>query len=45
VHIAAAGKGGGLYLALTHVLEADVPWGNVIALIEEAEEYGECQAR
>lgn len=32
--IATVGKGGGLLLAPTHVLEPDVPWENVLAFIE-----------
>jgi uroporphyrinogen decarboxylase len=32
------GKGGGLVLAPTHVLEPDVPWENVIAFFEAVEE-------
>jgi uroporphyrinogen decarboxylase len=39
--IATVGEGGGLLLAPTHVLEPDVPWENVIALVEAVEEYGE----
>ncbi|MFQ5808864.1 MAG: uroporphyrinogen decarboxylase family protein, partial [Armatimonadota bacterium] len=34
------GDGGGLVLAPTHVLEPDVPWENVAAFFEAAEEYG-----
>lgn len=34
------GRGGGLFLAPTHVLEPDVPWENVLAFVEAAEEYG-----
>ena len=34
------GRGGGLFLAPTHVLEPDVPWENVVAFIEAAREYG-----
>jgi len=41
--VATVGEGGGLFLAPTHVLEPDVPWENVIAFIEAAEEYGEYQ--
>jgi uroporphyrinogen decarboxylase len=41
--VATVGQGGGLFLAPTHVLEPDVPWENVIAFIEAAEEYGEYQ--
>ena len=32
--IATVGKGGGLLLAPTHVLEPDVPWENVVAFFE-----------
>jgi uroporphyrinogen decarboxylase len=32
--IATVGRGGGLLLAPTHVLEPDVPWENVLAFIE-----------
>ena len=34
------GKGGGLLLAPTHVLEPEVPWENIVALFEAIEEYG-----
>lgn len=34
------GKGGGLLLAPTHVLEPDVPWENVLAFFEAVETYG-----
>jgi uroporphyrinogen decarboxylase len=34
------GKGGGLLLAPTHMIEPDVPWENVEAFIEAVEEYG-----
>jgi uroporphyrinogen decarboxylase len=34
------GRGGGLFLAPTHVLEPDVPWENVLAFVEAVEEYG-----
>ena len=34
------GDGGGLVLAPTHVLEPDVPWENILAFFEAAEEYG-----
>ena len=30
----------GLLLAPTHVLEPDVPWDNIVAFVEAAEEYG-----
>jgi uroporphyrinogen decarboxylase len=39
--ITTVGRGGGLFLAPTHVLEPDVPWENVLAFIEAAEEYGQ----
>lgn len=38
--IAEVGRGGGLCLAPTHVLEPDVPLKNIKALIEAVEEYG-----
>ena len=38
--IETVGAGGGLVLAPTHVLEPDVPWENVVALFEAAEEFG-----
>lgn len=34
------GAGGGLVLAPTHTLEPEVPWENVVALVEAVEEYG-----
>lgn len=34
------GQGGGLLIAPTHVLEPDVPWGNIVALFEAVDEYG-----
>jgi uroporphyrinogen decarboxylase len=34
------GKGGGLLLAPTHMIEPDVPWDNVLAFIEAVEEFG-----
>ena len=34
------GAGGGLVLAPTHVLEPDVPWENIVAFFQAAEEYG-----
>ncbi|MHB0877147.1 MAG: uroporphyrinogen decarboxylase family protein [Anaerolineae bacterium] len=36
------GDGGGLVLAPTHSIEDDVPWENVLAFYEAAEEYGAC---
>jgi len=38
--IETVGKGGGLLLAPTHVLEPDVPWENIVAFFEAVEEYG-----
>ncbi len=38
--IATVGAGGGLILAPTHTLEPDVPWANVLALFEAADEFG-----
>jgi uroporphyrinogen decarboxylase len=32
--IATVGRGGGLLLAPTHVLEPDVPWENIVALVD-----------
>jgi uroporphyrinogen decarboxylase len=34
------GKGGGLLLAPTHVLEPDVPWENVLAFVDACREFG-----
>jgi uroporphyrinogen decarboxylase len=34
------GKGGGLLLSPTHVLEPDVPWENVIAFVDACREFG-----
>jgi uroporphyrinogen decarboxylase len=34
------GKGGGLVLAPTHVLEPDVPWENVVAFLEAVDRWG-----
>ncbi len=34
------GKGGGLLLAPTHVIEPDVPWQNVEAFLDAVKEYG-----
>lgn len=36
--IETVGRGGGLLLAPTHVLEPDVPWENVLAFVEAARE-------
>jgi len=38
--IRTVGEGGGLVLAPTHVLEPDVPWGNVLAFFAAIEEEG-----
>jgi uroporphyrinogen decarboxylase len=34
------GKSGGLVIAPTHLLEPEVPWENVIALVEAVKKYG-----
>lgn len=34
------GKGGGLLLAPTHVVEPEVPWENIMAFVEGVKEYG-----
>jgi uroporphyrinogen decarboxylase len=38
--IATVGQGGGLILAPSHMVEPDVPWENIMAFFEAAEEYG-----
>jgi len=38
--IETVGRGGGLLLAPTHVLEPDVPWKNICAFVEAVREYG-----
>ncbi len=38
--VRSVGKGGGLLLAPTHVLEPEVPWENIVAFVEAVEEYG-----
>ena len=38
--IETVGKGGGLLIAPTHVIEPDVPWDNVLAFVEAVDEYG-----
>jgi len=38
--IETVGKGGGLLIAPTHILEPDVPWQNVLAFVEAVEEFG-----
>lgn len=37
--IETVGKGGGLLLAPSHILEPEVPWENIIAFFEAIEEY------
>jgi uroporphyrinogen decarboxylase len=38
--IETVGRGGGLLLAPTHVLEPDVPWRNIVAFVDAVKEYG-----
>jgi uroporphyrinogen decarboxylase len=38
--IETVGRGGGLVLAPSHMLEPDVPWENIMAFFEAAEEFG-----
>jgi uroporphyrinogen decarboxylase len=38
--IETVGKGGGLLIAPTHMLEPEVPWENVVAFFEAIDEYG-----
>lgn len=38
--IATVGKGGGLFLAPSHILEPEVPWANIEALVDAVHEYG-----
>lgn len=38
--IETVGKGGGLVIAPTHVLEPEVPWENVEALVQAIKDYG-----
>jgi uroporphyrinogen decarboxylase len=38
--IETVGKGGGLFLSPTHVIEPDVPWENVISFVETAKYFG-----
>lgn len=40
VRIETVGKGGGLLLAPTHVLEPDVPWENILALFSAIDKHG-----
>lgn len=39
--IETVGKGGGLVLAPSHVLQPEVPWENLIAFVEAVHEFGE----
>lgn len=41
--IETVGEGGGLVLAPTHSIERDVPWENILAFYEAADEYGAYQ--
>jgi uroporphyrinogen decarboxylase len=43
--IETVGKGGGLLLAPTHMIEPDVPWENVQAFIDAVKEYGQYIAK
>lgn len=38
--IETVGKGGGLLIAPTHLLEPEVPWENIEALIRAVKDYG-----
>ena len=40
LRIATVGQGGGLVLAPSHLLEPDVPWENILAFFEAADESG-----
>lgn len=40
MRIETVGKGGGLLIAPTHVIEPDVPWENILAFFDAVEEYG-----
>jgi uroporphyrinogen decarboxylase len=40
LRIETVGRGGGLLLAPTHVLEPDVPWENIVAFVRSARELG-----
>ncbi len=40
LRIETVGKGGGLVLAPTHVIEPDVPTENILAFFEAVEKYG-----
>ena len=38
--IETVGRGGGLLIAPTHVVEPDVPWENIVAFVEAVKKYG-----
>jgi uroporphyrinogen-III decarboxylase len=38
--IETVGKGGGLLLGPSHLLQDDVPWDNVLAFFEAVDKYG-----
>lgn len=38
--IETVGKGGGLLIAPTHVIEPEVPWENILAFVEAVKEFG-----
>ena len=38
--IETVGKGGGLLIGPSHVIEPEVPWENVIAFVEAVKEFG-----
>lgn len=40
LRMSTVGRGGGLLLAPTHVLEPDVPWENILAFIAAVKEFG-----
>lgn len=38
--IETVGKGGGLLIAPPHLVEPEVPWENIMSLVEALEEFG-----
>ncbi len=34
------GKGGGLIIAPSNILEPEIPWGNILAFVESVKEFG-----
>ena len=38
--ITTVGEGGGLVMSPTHMVEPEVPWGNIIAFVEAVKEFG-----